>query len=144
MTTTRVWTAAQHARARWVLAAAAVIAALAHLPVIGHHLEEAPYMGVLFIVLTAACVSLAAVATVRDAPVVYALAILTCGLAILGYAATRIVAFPELGDDVGDWLEPLGVLSVLAEAVVVAAAVTGLRHPPCRHRPRPRRRPLGT
>lgn len=139
MTTTRVWTAAQHSRARGVLAAAAVIAALAHLPVIGPHLDEAPYMGVLFIVLTAACVSLAAVATVRDAPVVYALAILTCGLAILGYAATRIVAFPELGDDVGDWLEPLGVLSVLAEAVVVAAAVTGLGH-----RARHRRRPLGT
>lgn len=141
MTTTKAWTGAQHSRARWVLAAAAVIAALAHLPVIGPHLDEAPYMGVLFIVFTAACVSLAAVATVRDVPAVYALAILTCGLAILGYAATRIVAFPQLGDDVGDWLEPLGVVSVLAEAVVVAAAVTGLGHR-SRHRPRPR--PLGT
>ena len=35
-----------------MLAVAAVIAAAAHVPVIAPHLSEAPYMGVLFIVLT--------------------------------------------------------------------------------------------
>jgi hypothetical protein len=114
-------------RERWLLAAAALVAALAHVPVIGPHLEEAPYMGVLFVVLTVACLALAAAAVVRDSSAVYVLAAVTCGLAVLGYAATRLVPFPMLADEVGNWLEPLGVLSVLSESVVVAAALSALR-----------------
>jgi hypothetical protein len=112
--------------ARWVLAAAASVAAIAHVPVIGPHLEEAPYMGVLFVLLTAACAVLAAAALVRGGRVVYLLTVLTCGLAVVGYAATRLVAFPMLADDVGNWLEPLGVVSIVSESIAVAAAMFGL------------------
>jgi hypothetical protein len=111
---------------RWTLALAAVVAAVAHVPVIAPHLDEAPYMGTLFIVLTAACLVLAAAVLVRDTAAVYSLSVLTCGLAILGYAATRLVAFPMLADDVGNWWEPLGIVSIVSEAVVVAAAVSAL------------------
>ncbi len=113
---------------RWrvVVVLATVVASVAHIPVIGPHLDEAPYMGVLFIVLTAACGVLAVAALVRDSRAVYALVILTCGLAVIGYAATRLVAFPMLSDDVGNWLEPLGVVSVVAETVAVVAAVAAL------------------
>ena len=112
---------------RWVLAVAAIVAAAAHLPVIGPHLTEAPYMGVLFIVLTAACVALALAVMIRDTMAVYALAALTCTLAIVGYIATRLVAFPMLADDVGNWLEPMGVLSVGSEAIVVLSAGLAFR-----------------
>lgn len=111
---------------RWVVAVAALAAALAHVPVIGPHLEEAPYMGVLFVVLTLGCTAIGLAAVVRDSRALYALAVLTCGLAVLGYAATRLFAFPMLADDVGNWLEPLGVVSVLSETVVVAAAIRAL------------------
>lgn len=117
-------------RLRWPLAAAALTAAVAHIPVIAPHLDEAPYMGVLFIVLTVGCLAIATAAVLRDSTAVYALAVLTCGLAVLGYIATRAVAFPLLGDDVGNWLEPLGIVSVLSETVVVTTALTVLR----RHR----------
>ena len=50
-----------------------------------------------------------------------------CGLTIIGYAATRLVAFPMLADDVGNWLEPLGVVSIVAETVVVASSIAALR-----------------
>jgi hypothetical protein len=112
---------------RWVLAAAAAVAAIAHVPVIAPHLEEAPYMGVLFVVLTAACTVLGVAALVRGGRAVYLLTVLTCGLAVLGYAATRLVAFPMLADDVGNWLEPLGVVSIVSESIAVAAALAGLR-----------------
>lgn len=112
---------------RWVLASGALVAAAAHIPVIAPHLDKATYMGALFIILTTACLVLAAAVLIRDAPVVYGLAVPTCGLAIIGYAATRLVAFPELDDDLGNWLEPLGVVSIVAEAVVVTAGVNGLR-----------------
>jgi hypothetical protein len=112
---------------------AAMIAALAHIPVIAPHLDEAPYMGVLFIVLTAACLVLAGTLLVHDGARVYALSILTCGLAVIGYAATRLFAFPMLADDVGNWLEPLGVVSIVAESVAVAGAACAI------HRGRERR-----
>lgn len=109
------------------LAIAALVAAGVHVPVIAPHLDEAPYMGVLFVVLVVACTVLAVAVLVRDAAAVYALALLTCGLAVVGYVATRLIAFPMLADDVGNWLEPLGVAAVVAELVVVGCAVAALR-----------------
>lgn len=112
---------------RWLLAGAATFAALAHVPVIGPHLDEAPYMGEEFIVLTAACLLLGIAALVCDSAAVYSATVLTCGLAVVGYIATRVVGFPQLQDDVGNWFEPLGVVSILAECVAVLAAIMGLR-----------------
>ncbi len=113
-------------RWRLLVIAATVVASVAHIPVIGPHLDEAPYMGVLFIVLTAGCAVLAVAAAVRDSRAVYAMVVLTCGLAVIGYAATRLVAFPMLSDDVGNWLEPLGVVSIISETIAVAAAIAAL------------------
>lgn len=114
-------------RFRPLVVLASVVAAVAHLPVIKPHLTEAPYMGALFILLTAACLALAVTLTIHDGVVVYALSVLTCGLAVIGYAATRLVAFPMLSDDVGNWLEPLGVVSICTETVVVVAACLAIR-----------------
>jgi hypothetical protein len=114
---------------RWLVALGGVVAALAHIPVIAPHLAEAPYMGLLFVLLTVACTAIALAVLVRDTAAVYALAVVACGLAVIGYAATRLVAFPMLADDVGNWLEPLGVVSVISEAIVVLAALTALLGP---------------
>ena len=114
---------------RWALAGAALAAAAGHVPVIGPHLEEAPYLVVLFVLLTWAYLFLAAASVSRDDDVVYGLAIVTGGLAIAGYAATRLVAFPQLDHDVGRWLDPFGLVCVSAEAAMVIAAVKGLRQP---------------
>jgi hypothetical protein len=128
--TPRRWLA-QPLRSRWrgLVALAALVAAAAHVPVIGPHLEEAPYMGVLFLLLTIACAALAVTLMLHDSAGVYAAAVVLCGTAIVGYAATRIVAFPELADDVGNWLEPLGVLAVLSEATAVVAALAAAATP---------------
>jgi hypothetical protein len=97
---------ARNSRLRWLPVSALLAGTAGHLPVIRAHLQEAPYMGVLFILLSAAFVVLAGVLISWDAPVLYAAAIITCSMAILGYAATRLVGFPMLADDVGNWLEP--------------------------------------
>jgi len=112
---------------RWLAAAAAAIAATAHLPVIGPHLEQAPYMGTLFILLTVVCLTLAIAMIRYDTPAVYLAAAATCGAAVIGYALTRLIPFPLLADDVGNWLEPLGVLSVLTETTVFALAGAALQ-----------------
>jgi hypothetical protein len=122
-------------RWRFAVAIAAVVAGAAHIPIIREHLEEAPYMGVLFLLLTIGCGVLAAALVTHDSAVVYAAAVALCGTAIAGYTATRIVAFPQLADDVGDWLEPLGVLAVASEAAVVVTAFAALRGTRRRDRP---------
>ena len=111
---------------RWALALAATVSAVAHIPPTPEHLVEAPYMGVGFVAFTLTCLALAAAALVRDSAVVYRSAAAVCGAGIATYAATRLVSFPLLSDDVGNWLEPLGVVSVLAEAVVVVASLRAL------------------
>lgn len=114
--------------ARGTVVMAALVAGAVHVPVIAPHLAEAPYMGVLFILLTVACVLSAVVLTLAERALAYGFVATCCALAVVGYAATRLVAFPQLGDDVGNWFEPLGVVAVLSELVVVTGAVVALRH----------------
>lgn len=106
--------------------AAIGVAAVAHVPVIGPHLHDAPYMGVLFVAFTGVCLALGAAIAAGNRTWAYRSAVVVCGSAVLLYAATRLIAFPQLSDDVGNWLEPLGVISVVSETFVVALAVVTL------------------
>jgi hypothetical protein len=118
-------------RLRWPLAALAVISAAAHLPVLSEHVNEAPYMGLEFIVFIVACLLIAGVAAAAwDTAALYAVAAITCASAVATYITTRVVAPPDLADDVGNWLEPLGVVSILSETavVIVAICVISQRH----------------
>jgi hypothetical protein len=109
--------------ARTTLVSAALVASAAHVPVIAPHLDEAPYMGALFVAFSVTCLVIAGAAVVRPGRGVWAAAAAVCGSAVATYAATRLVAFPQLADDVGAWFEPLGVVSVLSESAVVVAAL---------------------
>jgi hypothetical protein len=114
---------------RVVLIVALLGAASAHLPVIPQHLAEAPYMGVLFVVFSSACVLLAAALISFGNRLLCQVSVLTCAAAIGAYVATRVVAFPMLADDRGNWLEPMGVVSVILEAIAVVAGIRALRAP---------------
>ncbi|MGH3497681.1 MAG: hypothetical protein ACRDP1_09480 [Nocardioidaceae bacterium] len=113
---------------RYPAAILALVAATAHVPVTPAHLKEAPYIGVLFIVLTVACILLATALLLRDAPVVWLLLAVTCGLAVLAYVYSRVFGLPMMADDIGHWLEPLGIVSIVTEALATIVAVTALRH----------------
>jgi len=113
-------------RLRWPLAGLAVISAAAHLPVLSEHLHEVPYIGVEFIVLIVACLLIAIAAPAWDTTALYAVAAITCGLAVAAYVATRAATLPGLADDVGDWFEPLGVVAILAEFATVLVAICAL------------------
>ncbi|WP_171814497.1 hypothetical protein [Arthrobacter dokdonensis] len=103
--------------------AALVVAGAAHIPVIPAHLHEAPYIGILFMVLAAASFVLAAVLALGDVSVAYVTTAVVMGLALLAYVISRTIGLPEIGDDIGNWLEPLGVVSVIAEATACLSAV---------------------
>jgi FtsH-binding integral membrane protein len=122
--------------ARWLVIGLMVVAAVAHIPVIGPHLQEARYMGVLFILFTITALATAIALAVRPTPLLYAFAAVLCIAAVCAYVATRLIAFPMLSDDVGMWREPLGIVSITTESAAAFIALTQLRfisRQPARH-----------
>jgi hypothetical protein len=115
---------------RWLAAVTLVVAGAVHIPVIPAHLEEAPYIGWLFIALTTVCFVLAAVVLVADSVVVWLASGVVTTLAVGAYVLSRAVPLPQIGDDVGNWLEPLGVAAILAETATAVLALLALRGRP--------------
>lgn len=113
---------------RWWAAPMLLVNALVHLPLIPGHLREAPYVGVLFIALTLACVALSVLLLVADTPATWAASAGVVALALVAFVFSRTIGLPDLGHDVGNWTEPLGFPAVLAEMVVALVAAYALRH----------------
>ncbi len=100
------------------------------MPLISEHLEEAPYIGVLFILLAIVCAVLAVLVVVADTTLVWVASAVVTALALAGFLLSRTVGLPQIGDDIGNWTEPLGFPAVGAEALVVVLAglVVGPHH----------------
>jgi uncharacterized membrane protein YfcA len=107
----------------------------AHVPITGAHLREAPYIGALFIALEVVAGVLAVWLFCRDDRAAYRLVALTGFLAIIGYLVSRSVGLPQIGDDVGNWAEPLGVVALVAESVMLGAGICGSLPRTRRHLP---------
>jgi hypothetical protein len=107
---------------QWIASVLLLIAAATHIPLIPDHLEEAPYVGILFIVLSLACVALAVVILVLDTDAVWLLSGAICLAAVVAFLASRTVGLPQIGDDIGNWTDPLGFPAVASEALLVALA----------------------
>jgi len=43
---------------------------------------------------------------------------------LIGYVLSRGPGLPDYSDDIGNWLEPLGVLSLVVEAILIVLALT--------------------
>ena len=112
-------------RSAWRLPAAlgAITEAAGHIPVTQMHLTEAPYIGVGFVLLTVAGFVLAHMLLSADTTAVWAWTGIVAVLALLGYLLSRTIGLPQIRDDIGNWGEPLGVVCVVAEAVMLAATV---------------------
>ena len=92
--------------------------------------EETPYLAVAYVFLIVAAVVLME-RMFRGAVLVDYLASIGLALGILAaFAVNRTVGLPGAMGDIGNWLEPLGLLSLVVEAFVVwqaAAAIAILR-----------------
>jgi hypothetical protein len=118
-----------HDRGAAVVCLAAI--AVTHLTELPEKIEEAPYMAVLFCGLIGASVGLGIVfASGRDDTMVWLAAGAVAVMPLIGYVLSRSVGLPQLEDHVGDWLSPAGVVSIAAEAVLVALSATHLSRSP--------------
>jgi hypothetical protein len=112
---------------RAVAAIALLGIALIHLLDLPGKLEETPYLGVAFLALIVGSIGLAAVLSVRDDRGAWLAAGALAAAVIIGYVVSRSVGMPGAMDDIGNWLEPLGVASLFVEATVVLLALPELR-----------------
>ncbi len=110
-----------------------LLVAGAHVPLIGEHLEEAPYVGLLFVALTVAALAGAVLLVRRDTSAVWAANGLLSLLAIAGFLVSRTAGLPQLGDDVGNWTEPLAFPAIAAETLATSLAAVVLTHRPGHH-----------
>jgi hypothetical protein len=108
--------------AQWLTAACLAIAAGVHIAIAPEHLHEAPYAGVLFLLLATAALASAGVLLTTNHPLAWASAAALSLAALVAYALSRSVGLPMLGDDVGDWVNPLGLVAVASETAVLLIA----------------------
>jgi hypothetical protein len=115
---------------RLIARAAAVIGllgiALIHLLDLPGKLHETPYLGAAYMVLIVATLAAAGALLHRDDRLAWAggagLALLT----MVGYAVNRTVGMPSATEDIGNWLEPLGLASLFVEAITAAVCIYAL------------------
>ena len=106
----------------------AAIAAI-HLLDLPGKLKETPYLGVAYLVLIiAALVVMERLFVVASRTDFIAAGVLATA-ALIAFTINRTLGMPGATDDIGNWLEPLGLLSLAVEAFVLwqaAAAVATL------------------
>lgn len=112
---------------RWLGALALVVTAATHIPLIKMHLEEAPYIGWLFILLSVASLALALLIVIADSKAVWLAGGVVAFAAVLAFFASRTIGLPQISDDIGNWTEALSYPAVAAEAIAAAVAYVALR-----------------
>jgi hypothetical protein len=106
-----------------VWAGALLIAALGliHLVEAPDELEEATYLGLLFLANFGGAV-VAAIGIYRNYRWGWLFGVMLAGGSFVGYVVSRTMGLPGL--PVEEWLQPLGVLALLVEALVVGLYLT--------------------
>jgi hypothetical protein len=84
--------------------------------------EETTYLGILFVGAIVASLAIAALLTRTSDARVWAAAAGLPALILLGYVLSRTSGLPDATLDVGEWTEPLGLASLVAEGLVVFVA----------------------
>jgi uncharacterized membrane protein YfcA len=99
-----------------------VFVGLIHLIDAPGDLQEAPYQGMLFLANVFGAVT-AAIGIYRGHGWGWSLGVLVAGGAFVGYVVSRTVGLPGLPVE-EEWLEPLGLLSLIVEALFVGLSLT--------------------
>lgn len=86
--------------------------------------KDPEYVQVLYYLLEVAGVAAAALLLTKYAKRGWALSLGVAAGPIIGYVLSRGPGLPDYRDDIGNWAEPLGVLSLVVEGVLLILAAT--------------------
>jgi hypothetical protein len=84
------------------------------------------YVQILYYLLEVACLVAAALLLDRFARLGWFLSLGVAAGPILGYVLSRGPGLPDYTDDIGNWAEPLGVISLVVEGILLILAATSL------------------
>ena len=93
-------------------------------------LGETAYLGWSYILLVAGCAAAGAWLLSDRWRAGYALGLVISLGALIAYTLTRTTGLPHATGDIGNWAEPVGVVSLLLEAAFVILAALQLRRAP--------------
>ncbi len=111
----------------WMGISSIIVVGLIHLIEAPEELEEVTYLGLLFIANSLGAI-VAAIGIYRSNGWGWSLGALVAGGAFVGYVLSRTTGLPGMPAE--EWLEPLGVLSLLVEALFVGLCLANLRSSP--------------
>lgn len=131
------WGPSARSALRFVGAGGALGESVAHIPVVEHHLYEAPYAGVLFVLVTVAGIMIAQLLLISDSPQVWVATAVVGALALLAYVVSRTSGLPQMDHDIGDWGNRLGTVAVTSELVMLTTAIIALALRAAAHSGRP-------
>jgi hypothetical protein len=121
------WSAPRRHVLRFPAALLLLVTAAVHIPLVSRHLHEAPYIGVLFITLALVCTALSALLLAYDCAPIWLATGVASGAAVAAYVLSRSIGMPQIGDDIGKWLDPLGIAALSAETLTVLLTAWVLR-----------------
>jgi len=104
---------------RLVAAAGAVTEAISHVPLLTGTLSSTPYLGVGFLLLAVAGFLLTLLLVINDTLAVWASTVVVSALALIGYVLSRTSGLPQAPQFVGHWSYPLGIVSIVGEAMML-------------------------
>lgn len=90
-------------------------------------LQDTGYVGILELALAAAATVTAIALIMGPVRDVWLFAATLASAALIAYIASRTVGLPGSTDDIGNWGQVLGIISMAVESVVVLLAVGALR-----------------
>ena len=122
-----LWSPAQHSPLRWPALLLLMVNAAIHGYLAPMHLIEAPYIGTLFIALSAACIVLAGLLSFLDNVLVWAATGAMSLLALVAFLVSRTIGLPQIRDDIGNWTDPLGYPNMVVEILTITVALVVLR-----------------
>jgi hypothetical protein len=100
--------------------------ALIHLLDVISKMNETPYVGVMYIVLMGASISLAFLILHRGSRLAWTAAGLLAAMTLIGFVLSRTTGLPNANGDIGNWSEPLGLASLLVEGAFVVLSAYAL------------------
>ena len=109
--------------ARSVAVVGLLVIAVAHASDAGSKWHEARYVFFLYAALIVGALAVAALLLRRESRLAWTAAGVVAITPIIGYALSRTTGLPKASGDIGNWGEPLGVFSLVAEGAVLALCV---------------------
>lgn len=88
--------------------------------------KDPQYVQIMYYALEAAGIAAAVLLVTRPARVGWLLALGVAAGPIVGYVLSRGPGLPNYTDDVGNWTEPLGVISLVVEGVLLILTAAAL------------------